>query len=285
MSRLFLFPVIVAGAFLGDRVARAQDVQQCIASNERSIELRRANRLRDALDEMRTCAAESCPAEVRAVCQQRIAEIHAAIPSIVFSARDGSGHDLVAVKVSVDGKPLADKLDGTAIAIDPGQHEFTFEVEGEPALKQRLIVREGEKDRHETVVIGSLPVTPSAEGEQGGGRRTVGLVVGGAGLASALAGGVLGLVASSKWNASKSECGVSSCSDHAAAVTDHDSAVELATGSTISIVVGGVAIAAGAALFLMAPAGHGESTKRVVVRLAPALGPQGAGVLLQGDLR
>jgi hypothetical protein len=280
--------VLVGGLLLGEAVARAQDVQQCIAANERSIALRRAGKLADALDALRTCAAEGCVPEVRAVCQQRIAEIHAALPSVVFAARDAGGRDLAAVKVSIDGRLLVDRLDGTAIVVDPGEHAFTFEVEGQPAVERRLLIREGEKDRHETVAFEG-PIAPSGrEGEgKGSHQATVGLGVGSAGVAAVIAGGVLGLMASAKWSDSKSACGAPGCdpAEHATAVSDHDSASGLALGSTIAFAAGGAAVAAGAVIFLTAPSGHPEAPHEGAwrsVRIAPAVAAQGAGLLLHG---
>ena len=226
--------------------------------------------------------------EVRAVCQQRIAEIHAAMPSVVFAARDTDGRDLAAVKVSIDGRLLVDRLDGTAIVVDPGEHAFTFEVEGQPTVARRLLIREGEIARHETVGF-ERPTAPSGrEGEgKGSHQATVGLVVGGAGVAAVMAGGVLGLLASAKWNDSKSACGAPGCDSavHATAVSDHDSASGLALGSTIAFIAGGAAVAAGAVIFLTAPSGHPGAPQGGAwrgVRIAPAVAAQGAGLLLQG---
>jgi hypothetical protein len=275
----------LVSAFLGmSSVAAAQDMQRCIASNEKSIALRKAGKLRDALEELRTCAADRCVADIQTVCEQRIAEIHAAMPTIVFGAKDGSGHDLIAVKVGVDTKPLAERLDGAAIAVDPGAHDFSFEVAGRPVLMTRLLIREGEKDRHETVVIEGAPARPGSEAESGGTGATLGLVVGGAGAAALIAGGVLGLWASSKWSDSKSECGAPGCSPaaHAAAIADHDSASGMALGSTIAFVAGGSALAAGAVLFLVALPGRHQTAAGGKVQITPGLGGQCAGAIVKG---
>jgi hypothetical protein len=54
----------------------------------------------------------------------------------------------------MDGKPLVGRLDGTAVAVDPGQHAFTFEVSGQPSVTKGFVLKEGEKLRRERVVIG-----------------------------------------------------------------------------------------------------------------------------------
>jgi hypothetical protein len=275
----------LAGALFGaGSVAHAQDMQTCIASNEKSISSRKAGKFHDAIQELRTCASDSCLADIRSVCQQRISEINAAMPSIVFGAKDGNGADLTAVKVIVDGHPLSDVLDGSAIPVDPGQHVFVFEVVGQPRLERSFVIREGEKRRREVIVIGaSMPARGETPSGGHGSRGTIGLVIGGVGIAGVAVGSVLGLMASSKWTSSKQECGTAGCSalDHAAATTDHDSALTLATGSTIAFIAGGAVLALGAVLFFTAPAG-GEGSTTEAVHVVPAVGPGTGGLLVKG---
>jgi hypothetical protein len=100
---------------------------------------------------------------VRDDCVKRLDELESAQPTIVFSVTDGAGHDLVAVKVSVDGAVLAEKLDGAALEVDPGAREFTFEVAGQPPVKQTIVIREGEKGRSERIALGPAPQAAPAQ--------------------------------------------------------------------------------------------------------------------------
>jgi hypothetical protein len=228
-------------------VARAQDTSQCIAASEQSLALRKAGKLHDAIQVLRTCASESCIADIRTVCQQRILETSNAMPSIIFAARDGKGNDLAAVKVTVDGSPFAEKLDGTALAIDPGAHDFTFETEGQPAVTQHLVIREGEKGRRDAVVVGSaadMQVDTSAGARST--RHLIGGVIAGVGLVGVGVGGALGLVANSKFITAKSETGPGR-------VADSGSAVSLGNVATVVMVAGGVLAVAGAVVWLTAP--------------------------------
>ena len=95
----------------------------------------------NARTSLSTCSASTCPAAVGNFCRQRLAEVVHEIPSIVFAAKDGRGHDLAAVKVSIDGAVFADHLDGTPIELDPGEHVFRFEYAGEEPVVERYVLR------------------------------------------------------------------------------------------------------------------------------------------------
>jgi hypothetical protein len=94
---------------------------------------------------------------VRDDCTRRLDELERTQPTIILTVTDAAGHDVIAVKVSVDGKVVAEKLDGKALLVDPGAREFTFEVPGQPPVKETILIREAEKNRNEKVVIGPAP--------------------------------------------------------------------------------------------------------------------------------
>src|ERR1700689_3253040 len=93
---------------------------QCIAANTKAQDLRRDGKLSEARAELQTCGDPSCPALVRDDCTKRLNELEGAQPTIIFDAKDGAGHDLSAVAITMDGHPFADKLDGKALRVDPG---------------------------------------------------------------------------------------------------------------------------------------------------------------------
>jgi hypothetical protein len=93
----------------------------------------------------------------------------AALPTVVVGARDWQGHDVLAVKVSVDGVVAQESLDGKPILVDPGVHTFKYESAATPApVEEKVLVREGEKNRSLTV---QFPAPPGAAppGSPGGG--------------------------------------------------------------------------------------------------------------------
>lgn len=258
---------------------------ECLAKSEEAIQLRKQQRLREARAQLLQCIAESCPSGVRADCTEALDEVNTALPTIVFEVKDGAGGDLAQVRVTMDGKPLVERVDGTAITLDPGDHRFTFETPGQAPVEKSFVIRQGEKDRRERIVIGPVPapiddvppagsVRPSSDGS---GMKTTGLVIGGVGLVGLAVGTFLGLSASSKWSSSQDKCASPTvCPDHAGAIADHDSAQGAATGATIAFVAGGAALAAGAVLFFTAPKSGGR------VGVAPSAGANAGGMSLVG---
>ena len=132
---------------------------ECVAANEKAQALQNASKLRDARSQLLVCIVDACPDVVRRDCVQRLKDVEDATPTIVFGAKDGAGHDLVDVQVTMDGATVASRLDGTALQVDPGAHDFVFQTAGVDPLKQSFVIRQGEKDRHEVVVLGPQPAT------------------------------------------------------------------------------------------------------------------------------
>lgn len=290
--------------------ARAADptTQDCLSANERSIALRRELKLRAARSELLVCAASSCPADVRRECTRRVEEVNRAIPTIVFEAEDASGADVSSVRVSMDGQPLAERLEGTAMSVDPGSHTFRFEAGGAPAVERDFVIHEGEKERHERIVIaisqpgvapsatlarapavvaGAASTAPSTDASAGGTRRrssslaVAGLVVTGAGVVGLGAGAVLGFSAKSRYDESNQNghCAASGCDDVGLRAR-HD-AFGMAGVSTGLVVAGAVLAAGGLTLYLVdrahsAPAG-------AALTVVPLPGRAGLGATLRGE--
>src|ERR1700690_180086 len=110
-------------------VSRADvPTDQCIGANAKAQWLRQAGKFGEAREQLKSCAEASCPGMVRDDCMQRLDELERAQPTIVFDVKDSAGKDISAVAVTVDGRRLADRLDGRAIAVDSGEHTFSFLV-------------------------------------------------------------------------------------------------------------------------------------------------------------
>jgi hypothetical protein len=200
---------------------------------------------------------------VRDDCIKGATQIDAALPTVVFEAVDAAGNDLSAVHVTMDGERLADRLTGTALEVDPGEHVFVFEAGGQN-VEKRLIIHQGEKNRRERVLLGA-PAVPSSggsspQGEQApeapskglGLEKTLAIGAGGLGVAGVAVGSVLGLLANSKWQQAKTDCG-GGCAQGTPAQDEASSAHSMATLANVSFAVGAVALATGAVLWLVAP--------------------------------
>jgi hypothetical protein len=266
---------LTSAALLGTgRPVNAADptIGECLAANDKSIALRNEHKLLAARTQMLVCAASSCPGEVRKECLRRVDLVNGSIPTVVIEAKDGTGNDLSAVKVTMDGDVLAERLDGSAISLDPGAHTFTFELAGQPSITKQLVIREGQKDRREVLQFGAPgaapattaaplakgPATSSIESSvdqvssssSGGTQKAVAIVAAGVGVVGIGVGTIFGLSAMSKHDDANAKC-PGACSDQAGVELWND-ARTAGNISTIGFVVGGVGLATGAILWLTA---------------------------------
>ena len=241
---------MTAGVCLADVSA-----DQCIGANTKAQYLRQAGKFIEARDELKMCAQATCPRMVRDDCTQRLDEVDRVQPTIVFDVKDAAGNDLGAVSVKVDGRMLVERLDGTAIGVDAGEHAFTFQA-GEQSVTRTFMLKEGERGRAERIVMGAAPaataVAPTPRDE---GRplpwKPVGLAAAGVGVVGLGIGIAFGVVASDK----KSNAGCDSnsvCPTDSAASALRD-AKSAANVSTAFFVVGAVLAAGGLSLWLFAP--------------------------------
>lgn len=147
LKRTGLALLIVAGMA---RSAHADNVQKCVDASERGQKAQRAGKLSDAKAAFLECAAEKCPGVVKQACAGWLDDVNAALPSIVVAVTDADHHDIVAAKVTVDGKPAAL---GHAVQLDPGSHTVAVEADGYDSNGDSLVARENEKGRTITIVL------------------------------------------------------------------------------------------------------------------------------------
>ncbi len=276
---------------------------QCIDANTQGQSLRRDGKFDAARAQLRTCGDPACPAIIRDDCTRRLDDLERAQPTIIFDAKDGSGHDLVAVTVTVDGQPFATKLEGKALRVDPGAHTFVFTVPGQPDAQKSYVIKEGEKDRQEKVIIGAvvtapapaaapapppaaLPTTPPDEpsSEGMGTRKKIGLGVGGAGVVGLGVGGVFGFLTLSAASKQKTDCAsATSCAHYSQASSDHSTAQTDGMISNIAFIAGGALLATGAVLFFLPNPSSTETPAAARLVVAPSVGPGGAGLFAVGS--
>src|SRR5262249_48769061 len=159
--RRFLPMLVVA---LASRVASADERAACIASADAGQDLRDRHKLVAAREQFVACASEACPAAVRKDCIQWQSDVEARLATrAVVAAGEEGGNDLADVKVSADGKPIAERLDGTSVSMDPGEHTVVFAGPGRQPARLDVIVREGEKNRQlQAVLLLERPASPAA---------------------------------------------------------------------------------------------------------------------------
>ncbi|HEY1693813.1 MAG TPA: hypothetical protein VGG39_16715 [Polyangiaceae bacterium] len=276
----------VAGSVaLSAGASRAADptTADCLGASDASLKLGNQHKLRAERSQLLVCAAATCPADIRKECLARVDDVNAQIPTVVFLAKDGAGADLAAVRVTMDGETLAERLEGTALSIDPGEHTFTFETSGQPSVTKKIIVVEGQKDRRELVTFGvpaeaaatgstTGPSVPPPETSEGiGTQKVLALVAGGVAVVGLGVGAAMGLVAMSKKSAAQSAC-PNDCATQDG-VDKWSSASSAGTLSTIGFIVGGVGLAGAAVLWFTAPTAGAQP---------PQVGVGPGGLLLRG---
>jgi hypothetical protein len=192
---------------ISETQAHADDNEVCFASSGTGQQLRKDGKLVESRAQFELCARSNCPSIVTRNCTQWLSEVSAILPSVTLNATDASGRELIDVSVMLDGKPLIAKIDGKAVAVNPGVHMFTFQTAGAAPSEERAIVSEGDKakrivghfptlnmakaieQKKETGVTDPLKPPPPAQASSG---LPVGaLIVGGVGLASFAVGTVL----------------------------------------------------------------------------------------------
>jgi hypothetical protein len=199
--------------------------------------------------------------------------------------------------VKRDGETVREGQWGAQLAVDPGKHTVeasapgkktwtaTQDVQG-PGTSTTVHVEalaDAPLDVAQTPTLTTLPATPpatpGADTTSSSPLKTVGLIVGGVGVAGLAVGGIFGAMALSKNSSANSgHCGGSFGGTNqcdSTGVSLRSDAVNFGNISTIAFIAGGVLAAGGATLFLVAPSGHVQAT--------PAVGTNGGGILVRGD--
>lgn len=262
MRHALTFASIVALGLVASVAEAAPTKEQCIDADTEAQSLRTSGRFDAARELLRLCTDPACPNVVREDCTQRLDELAQHQPTIVLAARDARGADLVQVVVKMDGTVLTERLDGRALAIDPGEHVFTFEATGTLPLERRVVVHEGAQARVESVTLADAAPAPApapapmpivVAKPASTAARTGAIAMGGAGVVGLGVGAVLGLMAASRWQDAKDACPSAERCAYESATSSKSSAEGLATGSTVSFVAGGALLLGGALVYWLAP--------------------------------
>ena len=218
------------------------------------------------------------------VAQKHIATLEAHLTKLTILAPSENKPD--GLEVSRDGEKLGASDLGLAVPVDPGMHTVTANAPHFKTWEKKIEVS-GDGNTV-TVSVGPLekedsgvPVAPPVEeGDPGFGFHVGGIVVGAAGLIAIGVGSALGLVASGKLGDSNANghCDTADTCD-AIGLDLRQQAKDAALVSTILFIGGGVALAAGITLFVLAP-----KKKHVgLAHVAPAVGPGFYGLSLGGS--
>jgi hypothetical protein len=278
------FGLVSVLAMAADSRAANPTTAQCLAASDATFH---TNTLLGEREQLTICASRACPKEIRDECKGRLDEVGARIPTVVFTVTDSSGAAITAVKITVDNQVMATHLDGRPVSIEPGSHLVAFEVAGQFKTTRTLNFKEGEKDRHETIVLGgpepspALPEkvdeeAPAAErgrsewepqAAQTSGPYKIGaLVAGSLGAVGLVVGLVSGALTLSKKSAAEASCPGAVCPTERGLDAWNQASTfgNVSTAGFVTAAVGGVTFAA---LWLSAP------TRPLTRRAAFGFGP------------
>lgn len=128
--------------------AAAQDGERdCSAVYDAAQEAESTGDLHMALEFYQSCAVDSCSNPARRSCEAHALRLELDAPTIVPLAKTSSGEPIVDADVTMDGRLLTSNLNGRAIGVDPGLHEFVFTKNGKTMGSVRLVVAQGQRNR------------------------------------------------------------------------------------------------------------------------------------------
>lgn len=216
----------------------------------------------------------------RADAEKRAAEAERMVALIIVKRSPELPAD---ARISVNGRQLKSEELEQPMRIDPGPVELAVDADGfernvtpvraESGMQSEAIAVQGARLSTKTVVKTEVRdgVSP---------MRTVGFVVGGVGVASVLVGGITGILAMGQAGIYRDACD-RSVTPNVCDQRGYDSAQSLKTLaplSTITLIAGGVLVAGGISLILLAPkSSTTEKPRAGHLQFTPSFGPRTAG--------
>ncbi len=234
-------------------IARAQpSITECLGSSEGGQVSRDQGHLLAARAQFVTCGSDACPAVVKVQCAKWLGDVDAMVPTIVASARDAAGGDLDDVRLSVDGRVVATRLDGLPFSLDPGPHILSFDA-GTRHAEVRVVLRSAEKNRPVAVQLGERskptppPLPPSPSPGSSRPLPWASIVLAGAGVVALSSSAIVGFGAGSDLSALEA----APCAAHrTCSASDVTSVKTRFVVSDVALAVGIVCVGAAGVLFL-----------------------------------
>jgi hypothetical protein len=119
----------------------------CAAAYTKAQERAQAAHLREAKELLSKCARATCGTFLHQECTTLYTQLDADIPSVVPLVTDEAGAPHALVEVRMDGELLTSKLDGHALPVDPGKHEFSFSTDAGVFASQKVMIVQGQRNR------------------------------------------------------------------------------------------------------------------------------------------
>ncbi len=262
-----LAALVSISAGLAPGVAHPGDAKEaCLQAHREGQELRSVSKVLAARNKFLQCAGSTCPPLVQQDCAAWLSEVQLSIPSVVIAAADAGGRELTNVRVRVDGRPIAERLDGKAIELDPGAYHFRFERQGSEPQQIEVVLQTGVKNHSLSVVLRDVgqPGEPTRAGPP-----AAAFVLGSVSALAFISFGVFAIAGERRYRELKSDC-APRC-DPAGA----DSVRSSFLAADISLAIAALSGAGATYLFLSRPSLEPKAApqgRAAAVRIAPALG-------------
>jgi hypothetical protein len=205
-------------------------------------------------------------ADWAATATQRAAALEPKLATLAITV--GPSADVPSLKIERDGIAVERSAWGTAVPLDPGPHTLGATATGKKAWTRKIDVPAARNVLVDVPALESdAPIAPppplakkqaeepapSEPARDGSGMRVAGYVAGGLGVVGLAIGTITGVSALGKRSDAEAKCVSypSNCSSDALGA--NDDAKKLATISTISLIAGGVLVAGGIVLVVIAP--------------------------------
>ncbi len=227
-------------------------------------------------------AVESAQKEVDAV-SARIAHV-----TITVSGTEG-----VDPTVTLDAQPVPVAALGVQRPVDPGAHVVKATAQGYKPGETSFTVADAAQatatialEKDPNAAVASTALAPAAgtteppkepQDDKGKPYRIAGYAALGVGAAGVVVGSVFGVMALSSHGSLSDDCQNGTCPSNKS--DDVSSYHTKGMVSTIGFIVGGVGLAAGAALILLAPKAHTEIQIGKGTYITPVFGPTNAGIV------
>ncbi len=242
-----------------------------------------------------------------AFAREHIAALEPKLSRVTITVTPASA-SVAGLEVKLDGARIGKAAWGSSMPVDPGKHAIDATAPGKKPWSGSITVgADGDKQAATVPALEDAPaaggvatpgggapaVTPTttpatpvggsasdAAAEDGSGRRTLGLVVGGVGVVALGIGGFFGLRAMSKWDERKENCPGGAC--NATAVEAGSDAKSAANVANLGVGLGLVAIGVGVVLFITAPSGDKPKAPTTGFRVVPQATTSSGGLHVVG---
>jgi len=256
-------------------------------------------------------------AEREKAATKRAEKLQARLPRLAINVPEAS--KTPGLEIRRNGMLVGSAQWGTPVAVDPGEIELTANAPGKQTLRQTLRAEEGKTTSYNLPLLAqgdsaavapaatatpiatqstatqpaaplapspSAPVAPQPS-EQPGAKGANGpwiITLAGVGVVGLGLGSAFGLMAKSKYDASKQECDAddaNSCSP--SGIEQRNDALTKGNVATVSSIVGGAALAGAGIVWLASGSSDPKgAASRSRLRAAPVLGPNVAALFVQG---